>query len=83
MEKIKINFPENEVTVLTSFINLATKILNTDIIINQGLTSAEWQFLSKIMKVDDVLLIPDKRGNIIPISPSAVIKKIEKTVKQK
>ncbi|STX28345.1 Uncharacterised protein [Legionella beliardensis] len=82
MEKVKINFTENEVTVITSFVGLATKILNVDHIINQGLTITEWQFLCNIMEVD-VLLIPDKRGNITPISPSAVIKKIEKVVKQK
>ncbi|MGQ3888712.1 hypothetical protein ACQUW5_06720 [Legionella sp. CNM-1927-20] len=82
MEKVKINFTENEVTVITSFVGLATKILNVDTIINQGLTVTEWNFLAKLMEVD-VLLIPDKRGNITPISPSSVIKKIEKAVKQK
>ncbi|WP_419420595.1 hypothetical protein ACNVED_04640 [Legionella sp. D16C41] len=82
MEKVKINFTENEVTAITSFVGLASKILNVDTIINKGLTVTEWNFLAKLMEVD-VLLVPDERGNITPISPSSIVKKIEKTVKQK
>ncbi|MDI9818295.1 MULTISPECIES: hypothetical protein [unclassified Legionella] len=81
MKKITIEFTQDEVHAIATITEITANVLNIEHIVQEGLTEEEWALLKRIIDID-VILIPDKRGNIRPVSPDTIIQKINKAIKK-